>query len=42
MANNQQDDHQSRVKIGCAFWVLGDTNTAAFQLVHLTDINYWF
>ncbi|MDC5072962.1 acyclic terpene utilization AtuA family protein [Acinetobacter baumannii] len=39
MANNQQDDHRV-VKIGCASGFWGDTNTAAFQLVHLTDINY--
>ncbi|MDC5356383.1 acyclic terpene utilization AtuA family protein [Acinetobacter baumannii] len=39
MANNQQDDHRV-VKIGCASGFWGDTNTAVFQLVHLTDINY--
>ncbi len=39
MATNQQDDERV-VKIGCAFGFWGDTNTAAFQLVHLTDINY--
>lgn len=39
MANNQQDDHRV-VKIGCASGFWGDTNTAAFQLEHLTDINY--
>ncbi|MDC4336032.1 DUF1446 domain-containing protein [Acinetobacter baumannii] len=39
MANNQQDDHRV-VKIGCASGFWGDTNTAACQLVHLTDINY--
>ncbi|MDO7213774.1 acyclic terpene utilization AtuA family protein [Acinetobacter nosocomialis] len=39
MANNQQDDHRV-VKLGCASGFWGDTNTAAFQLVHLTDINY--
>lgn len=39
MASNQQDDHRV-VKIGCASGFWGDTNTAAFQLVHLTDINY--
>ncbi|MDC4527732.1 DUF1446 domain-containing protein [Acinetobacter baumannii] len=39
MANNQQDDHRV-VRIGCASGFWGDTNTAAFQLVHLTDINY--
>ncbi|MDC5580029.1 DUF1446 domain-containing protein [Acinetobacter baumannii] len=39
MANNQQDDHRV-VKIGCASGFWGDTNTAAFQLVHLTNINY--
>lgn len=39
MATNQQDDERV-VKIGCASGFWGDTNTAAFQLVHLTDINY--
>ncbi|MBN6526289.1 DUF1446 domain-containing protein [Acinetobacter pittii] len=39
MTSNQQDDHRV-VKIGCASGFWGDTNTAAFQLVHLTDINY--
>ncbi|KIE84139.1 terpene utilization protein AtuA [Acinetobacter pittii] len=39
MASNQQNDERV-VKIGCASGFWGDTNTAAFQLVHLTDINY--
>ncbi|MFY7005240.1 acyclic terpene utilization AtuA family protein [Acinetobacter pittii] len=39
MATNQQNDERV-VKIGCASGFWGDTNTAAFQLVHLTDINY--
>lgn len=39
MASNQPDDERV-VKIGCASGFWGDTNTAAFQLVHLTDINY--
>ncbi|QIT16685.1 acyclic terpene utilization AtuA family protein [Acinetobacter pittii] len=39
MASNQQDDERV-VKIGCASGFWGDTNIAAFQLVHLTDINY--
>ncbi|WP_171429263.1 acyclic terpene utilization AtuA family protein [Acinetobacter lactucae] len=39
MASNQQADKRV-VKIGCASGFWGDTNTAAFQLVNLTDINY--
>lgn len=39
MASNQKDEERV-VKIGCASGFWGDTNTAAFQLVHLTDINY--
>lgn len=39
MPNNNQDV-QTVVKIGCASGFWGDTNTAAFQLVHLSDINY--
>lgn len=39
MASNKQADKRV-VKIGCASGFWGDTNTAAFQLVHLTDINY--
>lgn len=33
-------EDQRIVKIGCASGFWGDTNTAAFELVHLSDINY--
>ena len=33
-------EDQRIVKIGCASGFWGNTNTAAFQLVHLSDINY--
>lgn len=39
MITVKQDD-QRLVKIGCASGFWGDTNTAAFQLVHLSDIDY--
>ncbi|MFW1951714.1 acyclic terpene utilization AtuA family protein [Acinetobacter beijerinckii] len=39
MTSVKQDD-QKLVKIGCASGFWGDTNTAAFQLVHLSDIDY--
>ena len=38
MTINQDD--QKVVKIGCASGFWGDTNTAAFQLVHMSDIYY--
>ncbi|MFO1416765.1 MAG: acyclic terpene utilization AtuA family protein [Acinetobacter sp.] len=39
MTSIKQDD-QKVIKIGCASGFWGDTNTAAFQLVHLSDIDY--
>lgn len=39
MTSVKQDD-QKVIKIGCASGFWGDTNTAAFQLVHLSDIDY--
>ncbi|AMW80319.1 terpene utilization protein AtuA [Acinetobacter sp. TGL-Y2] len=39
MMTTHQDD-QKIVKIGCASGFWGDTNTAAFQLVHMSDIDY--
>lgn len=40
MMTDALHNDQRSVKIGCASGFWGDTNTAAFQLVHLSDINY--
>ena len=40
LANNNDIQHNKVIRIGCASGFWGDTNTAAFQLVNLSDINY--
>lgn len=38
--NNNDTNSSKIIKIGCASAFWGDTNTAAFQLVHTSDIDY--